>query len=349
MAAATTNRAYLGISGSSRLRARSYKFASSSSSISTKTTSRRRKSSSSSSSRRSTTVVVSSSTSTSSAEREGDETERRPILVVSDLDGTMVGDDQSTSAFRTFWEGEIRDGRSKLVYSTGRSLESFRVLLSEKREVMVEPEMLICAVGTKVYSKTEEEKWVEDEEWTRTLDVGWDESIVRAGCAKAIELCGEESAHFRPEEEQNAHKITCGLKDEKLGDFVETLEKYLKEKNVTAKIISSGTGGWKYVDCVSNQAGKLESLEFVRKKLGFEVERTVACGDSGNDELMLSGKNLAIVVGNAQEDLVRWAEKALLEGEEVEKGGKGSSKKRVVVTKAFEARGIIEGIRTHFF
>jgi len=96
----------------------------------------------------------------------------------------------------------------------------------------------------------------------------------------------------------------------------------------------------------SREAGK---LEFVRKKLGFEVERTVACGDSGNDELMLSGKNLAIVVGNAQEDLVRWAEKALLEGEEVEKGGKGSLKKRVVVTKAFEARGIIEGIRTHFF
>ena len=344
--AATTNRTYLGINSSSRLRARSYQFASSSSSILTRTSRRRKSSSSFSSSRRSTTVVVSSS---STAEREGEETERRPILVVSDLDGTMVGDDRSTSAFRTFWEGEIRDGRSKLVYSTGRSLESFRVLLSEKREVMVEPEMLICAVGTKVYSKTEEEKWVEDEEWTRTLDVGWDESIVRAGCAKAIELCGEESAHFRPEEEQNAHKITCGLKDDKLGDFVETLEKYLKEKKVTAKIISSGTGGWKYVDCVSNQAGKLESLEFVRKKLGFEVERTVACGDSGNDELMLSGKNLAIVVGNAQEDLVRWAEKALLEGEEVEKRGEGSLKKRVVVTKAFEARGIIEGIRTHFF
>jgi hypothetical protein len=33
---------------------------------------------------------------------------------------------------------------------------------------------------------------------------------------------------------------------------------------------------------------------------GFPLSATVACGDSGNDILMLSGPNLAIVVGNAQ-------------------------------------------------
>jgi hypothetical protein len=38
------------------------------------------------------------------------------------------------------------------------------------------------------------------------------------------------------------------------------------------------------------QAGKLEALEYVRQRHGgFPLASTVACGDSGNDILMLSG------------------------------------------------------------
>lgn len=75
-----------------------------------------------------------------------------------------------------------------------------------------------------------------------------------------------------------------------------------------AKVITSGHGGWKYVDVVSAQAGKLESLEHVRGELGFALEATVACGDSGNDILMMSGRNRALVVGNAQPDLLQWVQ-----------------------------------------
>ena len=38
------------------------------------------------------------------------------------------------------------------------------------------------------------------------------------------------------------------------------------------------------------RAGKLEALNHVRRHFGFSVASTVACGDSGNDILMLSGE-----------------------------------------------------------
>lgn len=45
----------------------------------------------------------------------------------------------------------------------------------------------------------------------------------------------------------------------------------------------------------STQAGKLEATEYVRKKHGFALDATLACGDSGNDILMLSGAPLTVL------------------------------------------------------
>ena len=56
-----------------------------------------------------------------------------------------------------------------------------------------------------------------------------------------------------------------------------------------ARIIQSGTGDWRYVDCVAARAGKLQALERVRALFGVPRERCAAAGDSGNDILMLEG------------------------------------------------------------
>lgn len=56
------------------------------------------------------------------------------------------------------------------------------------------------------------------------------------------------------------------------------------------RIIVSGTGDWRYVDCVSIRGGKLEALERVRTLFSVPRDRCVAAGDSGNDILMLEGE-----------------------------------------------------------
>ncbi len=60
------------------------------------------------------------------------------------------------------------------------------------------------------------------------------------------------------------------------------------------------------------------------------------------DILMLSGANLAIVVGNAQPDLVRWLEERLHDKEPSPLQGVP----RLLRAKQKEAYGILEGLET---
>lgn len=44
----------------------------------------------------------------------------KPVMIVSDLDGTMVGNDEATKAFKDFWSRHSSLTKSMLVYNTGR-------------------------------------------------------------------------------------------------------------------------------------------------------------------------------------------------------------------------------------
>lgn len=265
-------------------------------------------------------------------------------MLVSDLDGTLVGEgpeaDAKTLDFGTYWEDNAALVGSVLVYNTGRSLGGFQGLLQEKGGALPVPDALITAVGTKIFLLDREGgtrgnasglSWVEDRQWARVLDGGWDLNVVKAAGAQAIAAVPEGTAHWLDDGSEHPHRIALSVQAHAVPAVKNSIERVTKALGIRTQMIVSGTGDWRYLDVVSAQGGKLAALEYVRALFGVSVEHTVASGDSGNDALMLGGANPAIVVGNAQDELLEWVMRQPQDG-------------RLVVADATIAHGVLEGL-----
>src|SRR5690606_25882668 len=74
-------------------------------------------------------------------------------LIVSDLDGTLLGDDGALRCFAAWYDERRADFR--LVYSSGRFLDSVRQSIAET--YLPEPDAVICGVGTEIYAGAADE------------------------------------------------------------------------------------------------------------------------------------------------------------------------------------------------
>jgi len=265
-----------------------------------------------------------------------------PVMVCTDLDGTLIGDDADfdagTAAFTHYWEDTAGLAGGVLVFNTGRSIGKVCSLFVEKAGLLAVPKAVITAVGTKIFERNMKyppemvEGWDEDLSWAERLDEGWDLEVVREVCEAAVSG-GEwkEQVWWLDRGTEHPHRCSLSVHLPRLDDLLLYLKNSFAEAGLTIKVIVSGEGDWRYVDCVADNAGKLQALNYVRKKYSIPKERCAACGDSGNDTLMLAGENPAIVVGNAQPDLRAWVLNQPQDG-------------RVVLTENKGAAGILEGL-----
>ncbi|KAL8434431.1 hypothetical protein ACSSS7_003162 [Eimeria intestinalis] len=76
------------------------------------------------------------------------------------------------------------------------------------------------------------------------------------------------------------------------------------------KVCVSGGGDWRYLDLLPKEGGKLGATLYVMQQLGFTPERTLVCGDSGNDiDMFCHPSILGCCVGNSHEVLVAFLKK----------------------------------------
>lgn len=239
------------------------------------------------------------------------------FLFVTDLDHTLVGDDRALEILNRQLDGHRQAHGTKIVYSTGRSLTSYRKLKTEKS--LLEPDALVTSVGTEIYHSNED---TPDPTWAKTLSQEWDRDLVVASTSHFSDLVAQ------PDSEQRPFKVSFFLTEEASVEVLPQLKSLLQERNLNVKLVYSGG---KDLDILPRHGDKGLAMQFLRRHWEIDAKQTVVCGDSGNDIALFSvGEERGIIVGNAQPELRRWYD--------------ANSSESLYLAKASCAGGILEGL-----
>jgi len=235
-------------------------------------------------------------------------------LIITDLDNTLTGDDEGLQMFLD----RIRDTRHVgFGIATGRRLDTTLELIEELKLPM--PDLLCTACGTELYYG---EKLMADQSWRKQIDYYWRRDEVQ----KTLEAI--EGLYPQEEHEQSEFKVSFEM-DREVAPPLSKIRRILREAGLRCRVILSLD---MYLDVIPVRGGSDISMRHLLYKWGFAPEQVLVAGDSGNDEGMLKGRTLGVVVGNYSPELEKlrnWP--------------------RIYFAEAAHARGIVEGIDYYQF
>ena len=212
-------------------------------------------------------------------------------LLISDLDDTLLGDTEALRRFQAF-HAEVGD-RLVLVYATGRFFES--VVEDVRTTSLPEPLTVIGGVGSEIRSYPGGEQ---DPAWVARLSHQWSARRVREL------LSAEPGLELQPESSQSGFKASFFLRDAP-PEQRDHLKTELLKAGIRANIIYSSN---RDLDILPAAADKGSAAAFLAQSLGFDRNRVIVAGNSGNDARLFEQAFYGIIVSNAHEELKRYAD-----------------------------------------
>lgn len=235
-------------------------------------------------------------------------------LVITDLDNTLTGDPAGLAKFNTLIRNNPHIGFG---ITTGRNLKSAMKLIEKLN--LPKPDVMDTSCGTELHYG---EKLTSDRSWRKQIAFQWRPDEIR-------ELLDATPGCFpQAESEQSEFKISYKL-DPTLAPKTTQIKRALREAGLRANVVVSlGI----YLDVIPVRGGSDLSLRHLLFKWGFTPEQLLIAGDSGNDEGMLKGRTLGVVVANYSRELEKLRKLP-----------------RIYFAKSAHAEGIIEGINYYNF
>lgn len=211
------------------------------------------------------------------------------ILLISDLDDTLLGDSAALQRFHDFYT-KIQH-RVAIVYASGRFYESAVQHIHDA--ALPEPLALIGGVGSEIRSYPDGEP---NSQWIERMSQHWSAEQVREL------LRSEPDLQLQPEDAQSPFKVSY-FYDSASPKQLQRLEKVLMDGGIRSSVIYSSQ---RDLDFLPEGVDKGTAASFLAHQLDFDPSRVLVAGNSGNDCRLFEHSFYGVIVANAHPELKRY-------------------------------------------
>jgi sucrose-phosphate synthase len=207
-------------------------------------------------------------------------------FLITDIDNTLIGEDNEHLSELLKLLQRHR-GHIGFGVATGRFIDSAKAHL--KKFGVPSPDVIIASVGSEIYYG---KNLHYGRGWATHIAAKWDRE-------KIVDLLADFSfLTYQEEDTQRRFKISYNMQPAK--DRLAMIHDRLFRNKCRCNIIYSHD---KYLDILPFRASKGKAIRYLSYKWEIPLGNFLVCGDSGNDEEMLRGEPLAVVVGNYSREL----------------------------------------------
>ncbi|WP_103663509.1 HAD-IIB family hydrolase [Microbacterium sp. CJ77] len=216
-----------------------------------------------------------------------------PLLIVLDIDGTVLLEDETLSPGIVEAVADARAAGNEVMLATGRSWEGTRGIL---RVLELDPEYVVCSNGAVILQRRDAGQVHYERVHTETFDATEVLTLLREHLPDAkylVELpAGDRyytdyledwnllAAHRVPFEELAKHpvcRVVVVSPEHAEGDFLRLVDK------IGLNQVSYAIGWTAWLDIAPQGVDKGTALELVRRWLGIPPDRVLVMGDGRND------------------------------------------------------------------
>ena len=207
-------------------------------------------------------------------------------FIITDIDNTLIGgDDERLQDLLDLLQDHHE--HIGIAVATGRTIDSAVKHLKEYNIPI--PDVMITSVGAEIY-------YGKDLHYGK----GWETHIAKNWGRKRIRGLLEDFDFLEYQEKATQRKFKISYYMDHSKDRLSEIHHHLLKNNCKYTLIYSHG---KYLDILPQRASKGKAIRYLSYKWEIPLSNLLVCGDSGNDEEMLRGEPLAVVVANYSKEI----------------------------------------------